>query len=201
MKLSKNIKTGLIIGGVAVAGFVLYQIFKKDPTGGDTTGAGEKAADPNAEYIGKVKTLQKLVGVATDGIVGPITKAALSKYGLSTTVTPSNIDSLISQAMAKVGSTNKDAARYALARPIFDAFGKKKGSSLLFKSESVASKYIFDALGKLAIAEKDYNTFKSGKSYPIVKMSILGNGFLLVKTQDDPNTWQGTISPYIINLV
>ena len=67
-EMDKRLKTGLIIGGVAVAGYVAYRLLKKDPD------EGLPATDPlasDAAYLNKVKELQKLIGVTADGVIGP----------------------------------------------------------------------------------------------------------------------------------
>jgi hypothetical protein len=92
MKLTKLQKTGLVIGGLGVAGFILYRVFKKDDDEGTPT---TDTLGDNAAYLNKVKELQKLINVNVDGIIGKNTKAALAKYGVTSDVNTGNIDSIL----------------------------------------------------------------------------------------------------------
>ena len=117
MKLTKLQKTGLIIGGLGIAGFILYKVFKKKPPE-----EGPPAVVPvsvDSAYILKVKELQTLLGgLVVDGDLGPNTRAALAKYGITYAVDSSNIEDVLKTVRTKFASQSSDKARYAKANKI-----------------------------------------------------------------------------------
>ena len=173
-EMDKRLKTGLIIGGVAVAGYVAYRLLKKDPDEGlpatDTLG-------DNAAYLNKVKELQKLIGVNPDGDIGSKTKAALLKYGYTSDVNSGNIDSALATVRAKVSAASTDRARYAKGLQIL-TYLKNKPGSVKFNSDVVANTYEKDAFGNFAKTGQTI-TFKAGNTFKPLYMinSTAGNTF------------------------
>lgn len=199
-KLSRNQKIAIGLGVAAVGGLLIYRMIQKG-SGGDKEGSfGASPVDANKAYLDKVKALQVLIGVTADGIIGPKTKAALTKYGLPTTISASNIDSVLNQAQGKVTEAQKTQARYRLGRTIFDAFVSGKGSTIVPKEKITLNQWATDATGKLIVTKKDSGVLSAGSNYRINKMYIFSDGFLLVKFAFGEQIWNGRISPYSINL-
>lgn len=199
-KLTRGQKIALGLGVAALGGLLIYRYIQKGSGGDKETSSGATPVDANQAYLDKVKALQVLVGVTADGIIGPKTKAALSKYGLPTTISASNIDSVLNSAQGKVSETQKNDARYRLGRVIFDAFGSGKGSTIVPKEKITLNQWATDATGKLVVTKKDSGVLSAGSNYRINKMYIFSDGFLLVKFAFGDQVWNGRISPYSINL-
>jgi len=178
MKLTKIQKTGLIIGGLGVAGFILYRVFKKDDDEGSP--ATDTLGD-NAAYLNKVKELQKLIGVVSDGSIGPKTKAALAKYGVTSDVNTGNIDSILASVRSKAANAGSDAARYAKGLQIL-TYLKNKPGSVKFTSDTTVNIYNKDVFGKY-IKTGDTINFKTGNTFKPLYMinsmpgNTLGTGF------------------------
>ena len=178
MQLTKIQKTGLIIGGLGIAGFILYRVFKKDPD------EGLPATDPlgdNAAYLNKVRELQKLIGVVSDGSIGPKTKAALAKYGVTSDVNSGNIDSILASVRSKAANAGSDAARYAKGLQIL-TYLKNKPGSVKFTSDTTVNIYNKDVFGKY-VKTGDTINFKTGNTFKPLYMinsmpsNTLGTGF------------------------
>lgn len=214
--MDKRLKTGLIIGGVAVAGFIAYQIFKKDPD------EGKPATDPLAAddaYLNKVKELQKLIGVTADGVIGPKTKAALAKYGYTSEVNSTNIDKALNTVRAKVKALSTQNARYAKGLEILTHL-KNKGGSVKFTADTTVSVNEKDAFGKYTKTDKTI-TFRAGDTFKPLYMinSTLTDtfgtgyapGFMMFKIKRPldfnylfttaPEFWVGPISSFSITVV
>jgi hypothetical protein len=178
MKLTKLQKTGLVIGGLGVAGFILYRVFKKDDDEGTPT---TDTLGDNAAYLNKVKELQKLIGVVSDGSIGPKTKAALAKYGVTGDVNTGNIDSILASVRSKAGSAGADAARYAKGLQIL-TYLKNKPGSVKFTSDTTVNIYNKDVFGKY-VKTGDTINFKTGNTFKPLYMinsmpgNTLGTGF------------------------
>jgi len=178
MKLTKIQKTGLIIGGLGVAGFILYRVFKKDDDEGSP--ATDTLGD-NAAYLNKVKELQKLIGVVSDGSIGPKTKAALAKYGVTSDVNTGNIDSILASVRSKAANAGSDAARYAKGLQIL-TYLKNKPGSVKFTSDTTVNIYNKDVFGKY-VKTGDTINFKTGNTFKPLYMinsmpgNTLGTGF------------------------
>jgi hypothetical protein len=178
MKLTKNQKTGLVIGGLGVAGFILYRVFKKDDDEGSP--ATDTLGD-NAAYINKVKELQKLINVNVDGIIGKNTKAALAKYGVTGDVNTGNIDSILASVRSKAANAGSDAARYAKGLQIL-TYLKNKPGSVKFTSDTTVNIYNKDVFGKY-VKTGDTINFKTGNTFKPLYMinsmpgNTLGTGF------------------------
>ena len=177
-KMNKQTKTGLIIGGVAIAGYIAYTLLKKDPDEG--TPATEPVADQQA-YLNKVKELQKLINTGVDGIIGKNTKAALAKYGYTGTVTPDNIDSVLSSIRGKISAINTQNARYAKGLQIL-TYLKNKGGNVKFNTTTTVNVYEKDAFGKYNKTDKQI-TFRAGDTFKPLYMinstptDTFGTGF------------------------
>ena len=178
MQLTKIQKTGLIIGGLGIAGFILYKVFKKDPD------EGLPATDPlsdNAAYLNKVRELQKLINVNVDGIIGKNTKAALAKYGITSDVNSGNIDSILASVRSKAANAGSDAARYAKGLQIL-TYLKNKPGSVKFTSDTTVNIYNKDVFGKY-VKTGDTINFKTGNTFKPLYMinsmpsNTLGTGF------------------------
>jgi len=178
MKLTKNQKTGLVIGGLGVAGFILYRVFKKDDDQG--TPATDTLGD-NAAYLNKVRELQKLINVNVDGTIGPKTKAALAKYGITSDVNSGNIDSVLTSIRSKAANAGSDAARYAKGLQIL-TYLKNKPGSVKFTSDTTVNIYNKDVFGKY-VKTGDTINFKTGNTFKPLYMinsmpgNTLGTGF------------------------
>lgn len=172
--MDKRLKTGLIIGGVAVAGYVAYTIFKKDPD------EGLPATDPlasDAAYLNKVKELQKLIGVVADGVIGPKTKAALAKYGITSDVNSGNIDAITGAVRTKVSSASTDKARYAKGLQIL-TYLKTKPGVIKFTADTTVNIYNKDVFGNF-VKTGDTINFKAGNTFKPLYMinSAPGNTY------------------------
>jgi len=178
MKLTKIQKTGLIIGGLGVAGFILYRVFKKDDDEGSPT---TDTLGDNAAYLNKVRELQKLIGVVSDGSIGPKTKAALAKYGVTSDVNTGNIDSILASVRSKAANAGSDAARYAKGLQIL-TYLKNKPGSVKFTSDTTVNIYNKDVFGKY-VKTGDTINFKTGNTFKPLYMinsmpgNTLGTGF------------------------
>lgn len=172
--MDKRLKTGLIIGGVAVAGYVAYRILKKDPD------EGLPATDPlasDAAYLNKVKELQKLIGVVADGVIGSKTKAALAKYGITSDVNSGNIDAITSAVRSKVSSASTDQARYAKGLQIL-TYLKSKPGVIKFTADTTVNIYNKDVFGNF-VKTGDTINFKTGNTFKPLYMinSTAGNTY------------------------
>jgi hypothetical protein len=176
--MDKRLKTGLIIGGVAVAGYIAYMIFKKDPDEGTPTGG---PVGDNEAYLNKVKELQKLIGVSADGVIGPKTKAALAKYGVTNAVGSGNIDSVLATVRGKIAAKGTDSARYAKGLQIL-TYLKSKPGVIKFTADTTVNIYNKDVFGKF-IKTEDTVKFKTGNTFKPLYMinstptNTLGTGF------------------------
>jgi hypothetical protein len=172
MQLTKLQKTALLIGGLGIAGFILYRVFKKDDDEG--TPATDTLGD-NAAYLNKVKELQKLIGVVSDGSIGPKTKAALAKYGITSDVNAGNIDSVLASVRSKVSNAGTDAARYAKGLQIL-TYLKNKPGSIKFTTDTTVNIYNKDVFGKY-VKTGDTINFKVGNTFKPLYMinSMPGN--------------------------
>ena len=206
--MDKRLKTGLIIGGIAVAGFIAYTLLKKDPD------EGLPATDPLADeaaYLNKVKELQKLVGVSADGVIGKITKAALAKYGYTSDVNSGNIDQALATVRAKVKSISTDSARYAKGLEIL-TYLKNKGGNVKFTSDATVNTYEKDAFGKYTKTGKTSN-YKAGETFKPLYMinstasNTYGTGFkpgfmmFKIKPYFSSEVWIGPVSSFSITVV
>ena len=172
MQLTKLQKTGLLIGGLGIAGFILYRVFKKDDDEGIPT---TDTLGDNAAYLNKVKELQKLINVNVDGDVGPKTKAALAKYGITGDVNPGNIDSVLASVRSKASNAGTDAARYAKGLQIL-TYLKNKPGSIKFTTDTTVNIYNKDVFGKY-VKTGDTINFKVGNTFKPLYMinSMPGN--------------------------
>ena len=172
MQLTKLQKTGLLIGGLGIAGFILYRVFKKDDDEGTPT---TDTLGDNAAYLNKVKELQKLINVNVDGDVGPKTKAALVKYGVTSDVNPGNIDSVLASVRSKASNAGTDAARYAKGLQIL-TYLKNKPGSIKFTTDTTVNIYNKDVFGKY-VKTGDTINFKVGNTFKPLYMinSMPGN--------------------------
>ena len=214
--MDKRLKTGLIIGGVAVAGYIAYRIFKKDPD------EGLPATDPladNAAFLNKVKELQKLIGVTPDGVIGPKTKAALAKYGYTGDVNSGNVDKALATVREKVKAVSTQNARYAKGLEIL-TYLKNKGGNVKFTTNTIVSVNEKDALGKYTKTGKTI-TFKAGDTFKPLYMinstptnnfgTGFSPGFMMFKIKRPldfnylfttaPEFWIGPISSFSITVV
>jgi len=206
--MDKRLKTGLIIGGVAVAGFIAYQIFKKDPDEGTPT--TDPVADQQA-YLNKVKELQKLIGTGVDGVIGPNTKKALAAAGYTGDVNAGNIDSVLSTVRSKISAASTDKARYAKGLQIL-TYLKNKPGSVKFTSDTTVNTYEKDAFGKYTKTRKTSN-FKTGEIFKPLYMinaspgNTYGTGFrpgfmmFKIKPYLSSEIWIGPISSFSITVV
>jgi hypothetical protein len=213
--MDKRLKTGLIIGGVAVAGYLAYTIFKKDPDEGTPT--GDPVAD-NEAYLNKVKELQKLIGVGVDGIIGDKTKAALAKYGVTSAINTGNIDSILTTVRGKISAKGTEQARYAKGLQIL-TYLKSKPGVVKFTADTTVNIYNKDVFGNY-IKTGDTINFKAGNSFKPLYMinAAPGNsygtgrapGFMTFKIKRPldfnylftkaPEFWIGPISSFSITV-
>lgn len=206
-KLSRNQKIALGLGVAAVGGFIVYRIIKNnqdDKTG--TPGSGATAT-PQQDLTDKIKVLQKLVGVTADGIIGPVTKAALAKYGVTAVITSANIDGIISSLTTKVAATNIDGARYARAMEIYNAITKRAGSKFKFTKNVKypwKEKDLFGKWNNITVSNLPYNVFglipankdtiswNAGEVVDICLITVDSRGFIYIQ----PKSYLGKCYPY-----
>lgn len=168
MKLTKLQKTGLIIGGLGIAGFILYKVFKKKPPE-----EGPPVVVPvsdDSAYILKVKELQTLIKAYPDGDIGPNTKTALAKYGVTYAVDSSNIDAVLVAVRSKFARQSSDQARYARGLEIFTYLRTKPGS-IKFLFDIQVNCYNKDVFGNF-VKTGDVINFKLGNTFKPIYMVL-----------------------------
>ena len=206
-KLTRGQKIAIGLGVATVGGIIIYNIIKNNQD--DKTGkpGGEAGATPQQDFTDKVRVLQKLVGVTSDGVIGPKTKAALANYGITAAVTSANIDGFINTLTTKVASTNADAARYARAISIYNAITKKSGSKFKFtktlkypwKEKDIFGKWnnitvsnLPDKVFGLIPANKESITWSTGDIVNICLITVDSRGFIYIQ----PKSYLGKCYPY-----
>lgn len=218
-KLTRGQKIAIGLGVATVGGIIIYNIVKNnqdDKSGKPGSGA---AATPQQDFTAKVKVLQKLVGVTTDGVIGPKTKAALAKYGITAAVTSANIDGFINTLTAKVAATNVDGARYARAMQIYNAITKRAGSKFKFtknvkypwkekdlfgKWNNITISKLPDKVFGLIPANKESISWNAGEVVDICLITVDTRGFIYIKPKSylgDCYPYFGGISPYDATVV
>ena len=109
--MDKGTKNALLYTAGVAAVYLGYKYYKKQqglvqtPTTPTTTPAAPKTAPASptfsgasAAYIKNVKTLQTLLGVKADGIIGHITIKAAAAAGINYKINATNIDKAIAAA-------------------------------------------------------------------------------------------------------
>lgn len=109
--MDKGTKNALLYTAGVAAVYLGYKYYKKQqglvqtPTTPTTTPAAPKTAPASptfsgasAAYIKNVKILQTLLGVKSDGIIGPITIKAAAAAGINYRINATNIDKAIAAA-------------------------------------------------------------------------------------------------------
>ena len=219
IRLSRNQKIAIGVGVAAVGGFIIYRIIKNNQDDKTGTPGGGASATPQKDFTDKVRVLQKLVGVNSDGIIGPVTKAALTKYGITSAVTSANIDGIISSLTTKVAATNIDGARYARAISIYNAITKRAGSKLKFtkslrypwKEKDIFGKWnnitisnLPDKVFGLIPVNKESITWNTGDIVDICLITVDSRGFIYIKPKSylgDCYPYFGGISPYDVTVI
>jgi len=201
MKITEKQKKYIVGGALAVAGFFIARRIIRN-----ASAISQESPMPSAStqeiYNSKVKALQSIIGVTADGIIGPKTKAALSALGLSTTINPSNIDSIIDAATSKAATQDVNTARRALGMKLLSAITTGTPKLMQLKKDTTVYVYNPDVFGNMVKDGSAKWTFNTAQRYAINKMAVRPDGFIYIKTPAiaGGNSWVGIVSPYDITL-
>jgi hypothetical protein len=158
--------------------------------------------------------MQRLLGIAeadiiaAKGNVGNKTKAALTELGLTTTITSSNVDSVIAQIKAKQAQAQTDAAkqketdaskslvnaRVAKAKEIVGVLAKKKELTWIDDTANLTT-YRKDLLGKLV--KKSQKVVKNNQILRVLNWKVRTDGFIEVDLGIDGYV---IVSPYSVTV-
>lgn len=176
----------------------------------------DSANDPSISFEDKKKLLQSVIGFTgkdVDGIIGSMTQNKLKELGLSTSVTTSNIDSLIEQARKAMSSkqaqidaesqkqiaqaTNK--ARLSKANTLLTAFNKQGASKTATWIDKDAGLQVFkkDVFGNFIAQPSTFINLKKNGNIKFLKAEITSNGFLRLNLAT--NMWL-VVSPYSLTI-
>jgi hypothetical protein len=201
--MNKNTKIILYTVGTIGALGLTYYIWnkgkKEDTPEGDVVEGEEttESTTPTNTFVDKVMQMQRLLGIAeadiiaAKGNVGNMTKAALTELGLTTTITPSNIDSVIAQiktkqAQAKTDAENKKEtaekqvlinSRVAKAKEIVGVLAKKKELTWI-DNQATLTTYRKDLLGKFV--KKSQKVVKNNQILRVLNWKVRKDGFIEV---------------------
>jgi hypothetical protein len=218
--MNKNTKIILYTVGTIGALGLTYYIWnkgKKEDTpegdvveGEDTT----ESTSPTNTFVDKVMQMQRLLGIAeadiiaAKGNVGNKTKAALTELGLTTTITSSNVDSVIAQIKAKQAQAQTDAAkqketdaskslvnsRVAKAKEIVGVLAKKKELTWIDDTANLTT-YRKDLLGKLV--KKSQKVVKNNQILRVLNWKVRTDGFIEVDLGTEGYV---IVSPYSVTV-
>lgn len=201
--MNKNTKIILYTVGTIGALGLTYYIWnkgKKEDTPEGDVSEGEdttKTTTTSNTFLDKVMQMQRLLGIAeadiiaAKGNVGNKTKAALTELGLTTTITSSNVDSVIAQIKAKQAQGQTDAAnqketdaskslvnaRVAKAKEIVGVLAKKKELTWIDDTANLTT-YRKDLLGKLV--KKSQKVVKNNQVLRVLNWKVRTDGFIEV---------------------
>ena len=218
--MNKNTKIILYTVGTIGALGLTYYIWnkgKKEDTPDGDVSEGEDATEattPTNTFVDKVMQMQRLLGiaeadiVAAKGNVGNMTKAALTELGLTTTITSSNIDSVIAQiktkqAQAKTDAENKKEtaekqvlinSRVAKAKEIVGVLAKKKELTWI-DNQATLTTYRKDLLGKFV--KKSQKVVKNNQILRVLNWKVRKDGFIEVDLGTEGYV---IVSPYSVTV-
>jgi hypothetical protein len=201
--MNKNTKIILYTVGTIGALGLTYYIWnkgKKEDTPEGDVSEGEdttKTTTTSNTFLDKVMQMQRLLGIAeadiiaAKGNVGNKTKAALTELGLTTTITSSNVDSVIAQIKAKQAQEQSDEekqketdaskslvnARVAKAKEIVGVLAKKKELTWIDDTANLTT-YRKDLLGKLV--KKSQKVVKNNQVLRVLNWKVRTDGFIEV---------------------
>jgi hypothetical protein len=201
--MNKNTKIILYTVGTIGALGLTYYIWnkgKKEDTPEGDVSEGEdttKTTTTSNTFLDKVMQMQRLLGIAeadiiaAKGNVGNKTKAALTELGLTTTITSSNVDSVIAQIKAKQTQEQSDEekqketdaskslvnARVAKAKGIVGVLAKKKELTWIDDTANLTT-YRKDLLGKLV--KKSQKVVKNNQVLRVLNWKVRTDGFIEV---------------------
>jgi murein L,D-transpeptidase YcbB/YkuD len=112
--MDKGTQNALLYTAGLAAVYLGYKYYKKQqglaqqtpvvnpatPAPSKVTPSGPTFSGASAAYIKNIKTLQTLLGVKADGIIGPITTKAAIAAGINYKINATNIDKAIATAQA-----------------------------------------------------------------------------------------------------
>ena len=218
--MNKNTKIILYTVGTIGALGLTYYIWnkgKKEDTPEGDVSEGEdttKTTTTSNTFLDKVMQMQRLLGIAeadiiaAKGNVGNKTKAALTELGLTTTITSSNVDSVIAQIKAKQAQAQTDAekqketdaskslvnARVAKAKEIVGVLAKKKELTWIDDTANLTT-YRKDLLGKLV--KKSQKVVKNNQVLRVLNWKVRTDGFIEVDLGIDGYV---IVSPYSVTV-
>jgi hypothetical protein len=218
--MNKNTKIILYTVGTIGALGLTYYIWnkgkKEDTPEGDVSGGEDttKTTTTSNTFLDKVMQMQRLLGIAeadiiaAKGNVGNKTKAALTELGLTTTITSSNVDSIIAQIKAKQAQAQTDAekqketdaskslvnARVAKAKEIVGVLAKKKELTWIDDTANLTT-YRKDLLGKLV--KKSQKVVKNNQVLRVLNWKVRTDGFIEVDLGIDGYV---IVSPYSVTV-
>lgn len=198
--MNKKTKIALIVTSIAtLIGFGAYYLIKQisgvdksdktdeeeglEKSEGNKLASSETTSIVSGDYVKKIKTLQELLGFTgsdVDGIIGKNTKARLQERGLSTDVTPSNIDSIIKSLKAKTSSEALTKARIQRAKAITKEASFSKEYTWIDKPSKLKL-YVKDKLGNYNATNTVLNVSKDSKIKGISNQTILKSGMIRAK--------------------
>jgi hypothetical protein len=218
--MNKNTKIILYTVGTIGALGLTYYIWnkgKKEDTPEGDVSEGEdttKTTTTSNTFLDKVMQMQRLLGIAeadiiaAKGNVGNKTKAALTELGLTTTITSSNVDSVIAQIKAKQAQAKTDAdkkqetaekqvlvnARVGKAKEIVGVLAKKKELTWIDDTANLTT-YRKDLLGKLV--KKSQKVVKNNQILRVLNWKVRTDGFIEVDLGTEGYV---IVSPYSVTV-
>ena len=207
-----NINTLMGLGLLSIGGYFLIKRYldsKQSDKTDEEEGLDVQAKDEiqiqetnssvtSGDYIKKKKTLQELLGFTgsdVDGAIGPKTKTALAKAGVTKEVTPSNIDSIIKSIQSKATKTTKDSARVKRAKEVVKAASFSKTYTWTDNATKLKL-YQKDKLGKYNFTGSVYPVAKNQQIVGVTKQTVLSSGFIrcIIKVRTG---WGSSVERYV----
>lgn len=205
------------IGALGLTYYIWNKGKKEDAPEGDVSedeGTTKTTTTTSNTFLDKVMQMQRLLGIAeadiiaAKGNVGNKTKAALTELGLTTTITSSNVDSVIAQIKAKQAQAQTDAAkqketdaskslvnaRVAKAKEIVGVLAKKKELTWIDDTANLTT-YRKDLLGKLV--KKSQKVVKNNQVLRVLNWKVRTDGFIEVDLGTEGYV---IVSPYSVTV-
>lgn len=223
--MNKNTKLALFALGAIAGTFGIVRILSKKESDEEVQNALNTEQDkgtvatiknPNTDFIEKKKLLQSIIGFTgddVDGIIGDETKAKLAQLGLSTSVTTTNINSLIEQARktleakksklesdkAKQIAQSTNKARISQAQKLVTALNKQgvAKNATWIDNNSRLPFYKKDVFGNFIPQPNSFLDVEKNESIRFLKAEVTSNGFLRLNTAT--NLWL-SVSPYSLTI-
>ena len=204
------------IGALGLTYYIWNKGKKEDTPEGDVSEGEDttKTTTTSNTFLDKVMQMQRLLGIAeadiiaAKGNVGNKTKAALTELGLTTTITSSNVDSVIAQIKAKQTQEQSDEekqketdaskslvnARVAKAKEIVGVLAKKKELTWIDDTANLTT-YRKDLLGKLV--KKSQKVVKNNQVLRVLNWKVRTDGFIEVDLGTEGYV---IVSPYSVTV-